>query len=45
VAGALLGARDGVQALPTPWLERLEDAEAIRAEAEALVPLAEVRPA
>ena len=45
VAGALLGARDGVQALPATWLEQLEDAEAIREEAEALVPLAEVRPA
>jgi ADP-ribosyl-[dinitrogen reductase] hydrolase len=44
VAGALLGARDGVQGLPTSWLERLEDAEAIRAEAEAIAPLAESRP-
>jgi ADP-ribosylglycohydrolase len=41
VAGALLGSRDGVQGLPSDWLERLLDAEAIRAEAEALVPLAE----
>ena len=45
VAGALLGARDGVDALTAAWLERLEDAEAIRAEAEALVPLAEARSA
>jgi ADP-ribosyl-[dinitrogen reductase] hydrolase len=40
VAGALLGARDGAHALPAHWLERLRDAEAIRADAEALVPLA-----
>ena len=40
VAGALLGARDGVQVLPERWLEELVDTEAIRAEAEALVPLA-----
>jgi ADP-ribosylglycohydrolase len=40
VAGALLGARDGVDGLPSPWLERLADADAIRSEAEALVPLA-----
>jgi hypothetical protein len=40
VAGALLGARDGVAGLPSAWLRRLRDAEAIRAEAEALVPLA-----
>jgi ADP-ribosyl-[dinitrogen reductase] hydrolase len=40
VAGALLGARDGANGLPAPWLERLRDAEAIRADAEALVPLA-----
>jgi ADP-ribosylglycohydrolase len=43
VAGALLGARDGVQGLPPAWLERLLDANAIRTEAEALVPLAETR--
>ena len=43
VAGALLGARDGVQGLPPAWLERLLDADAIRTEAEALVPLAETR--
>jgi ADP-ribosyl-[dinitrogen reductase] hydrolase len=40
VSGALLGARDGANGLPAPWLERLRDAEAIRADAEALVPLA-----
>jgi len=40
VAGALLGARDGANGLPAPWLQRLRDAEAIRADAEALVPLA-----
>ena len=43
VAGALLGARDGTQGLPKAWLERLEDAGAIRSEAEELVPLAETR--
>ncbi len=43
VAGALLGARDGMQGLPPAWLERLLDADAIRTEAEALVPLAETR--
>ena len=41
VAGALVGARDGAQGLPRAWLERLLDADAIRTEAEALVPLAE----
>jgi ADP-ribosyl-[dinitrogen reductase] hydrolase len=41
VAGALLGARDGIQGLPPAWLERLLDADEIRTEAEALVPLAE----
>ncbi|HET9722291.1 MAG TPA: ADP-ribosylglycohydrolase family protein [Actinomycetota bacterium] len=45
VAGALLGARDGVGGLPVGWLGRLRDAEAIRLEAEALVPLAATRPA
>lgn len=40
VAGALLGARDGTPGFPTAWLDRLEDADAIRTEAEALVPLA-----
>jgi ADP-ribosyl-[dinitrogen reductase] hydrolase len=43
VAGALLGARDGVDGLPASWLARLEDRDAIRTEAEALVPLAEAR--
>jgi ADP-ribosyl-[dinitrogen reductase] hydrolase len=43
VAGALLGARDGVRGLPSGWLDRLRDADAIRAEAEALVPLARIR--
>jgi ADP-ribosylglycohydrolase len=42
VAGALLGARDARQGLPSAWLERLRDADAIRTEAEALVPLAEI---
>ncbi len=40
VAGALLGARDGADGLPTAWLLRLAEGRAIRAEAEALVPLA-----
>jgi ADP-ribosyl-[dinitrogen reductase] hydrolase len=40
VAGALLGARDGLQGLPGEWLDRLQDRDAIRAEAQALVPLA-----
>lgn len=43
VAGALLGARDGVAGLPAAWLGRLLEADAIRREAEALVPLAETR--
>jgi len=43
VAGALLGARDGTSGLPTAWLAKLQDADAIRSEAEALVPLAESR--
>ena len=43
VAGALLGARDGTPGLPASWLARLEDPEAIRTEAEALVRLAETR--
>jgi ADP-ribosylglycohydrolase len=42
VAGALLGAFVGVDGLPSAWLERLRDADAIRAEAEALVPLARI---
>ena len=40
VAGALLGARDGVGGLPSTWLDRLFDRDAIRNEAEALVELA-----
>jgi len=43
VAGALLGARDAVDGLPSVWLGRLLDREAIEAEARALVPLAERR--
>jgi len=43
VAGALLGARDGTPGLPSAWLARLEDADAIRTEAEALVLLARSR--
>ena len=43
VAGALLGARDGVGGLPIDWLGRLRDADAIRAEAEALAPRAATR--
>jgi ADP-ribosylglycohydrolase len=43
VAGALLGARDGEGGLPTDWLERLRDGDAVRAEALALVPLARER--
>ena len=45
VAGALLGARDGEVALPSEWLGRLSDRDRIRAEAFALVPLAEARDA
>jgi ADP-ribosyl-[dinitrogen reductase] hydrolase len=37
VAGALLGALVGEEGLPDPWLDRLEDRTAIRAEALALV--------
>ena len=44
VAGALLGARDGVDGLPAAWLARLADRDVLRAEAEALVPLAELGP-
>ncbi len=40
VAGALLGARDGEAGLPADWLARLQEADEIRAEALALVPLA-----
>lgn len=41
VAGALLGAFVGIDGLPRGWLNRLRGAESIRAEAEALVRLAE----
>jgi ADP-ribosylglycohydrolase len=44
VAGALLGALVGVDGLPAVWLSRLREADAIGAEAEGLVPLAELRP-
>ena len=40
VAGALLGARDGVHGLPADWLERLLDRDAMRDEATALIQLA-----
>jgi ADP-ribosyl-[dinitrogen reductase] hydrolase len=40
VAGALLGARDGPDGLPSPWLDRLVDVNEIRHEADALVELA-----
>ena len=43
VAGALLGARDGVGGLPSQWLDRLVDRDAIRREGDALVVLAERR--
>lgn len=40
VTGALLGARDGEAGLPADWLARLREADEIRAEALALLPLA-----
>jgi ADP-ribosyl-[dinitrogen reductase] hydrolase len=40
VAGALLGARDGLLGLPRAWLDRLRDRAAIETEARALAPLA-----
>jgi ADP-ribosylglycohydrolase len=43
VAGALLGAAHGRDELPATWLARLEDREAIEAEARALAGLAERR--
>jgi ADP-ribosyl-[dinitrogen reductase] hydrolase len=43
VAGALLGARDGVGGLPAVWLEGLIDRDAIESGALALVPLAQLR--
>jgi ADP-ribosyl-[dinitrogen reductase] hydrolase len=39
VAGALLGARHGVSAIPAAWRDRLADGEAIATEAEALAAL------
>jgi ADP-ribosyl-[dinitrogen reductase] hydrolase len=42
VAGALLGAGVGASGLPPGWLERLQAAGKIRADAELLVPLAEM---
>jgi ADP-ribosyl-[dinitrogen reductase] hydrolase len=42
VAGALLGATMGASGLSQRWLDRLVDAESIRAEAERLIPLAEL---
>jgi len=44
VAGALVGARDGRDALPQAWLLRLADREAIEREAEELADLAERGP-
>lgn len=35
--GALLGALHGTEAFPAAWLDALEDADAIRAEAEAMI--------
>jgi ADP-ribosyl-[dinitrogen reductase] hydrolase len=40
VAGALVGAAVGVDGLPRDWLSALADADTIRSEAQALVPLA-----
>jgi len=44
VAGALLGARDGLSGLPGSWLDRLADREAIERDARALAALAERLP-
>jgi ADP-ribosylglycohydrolase len=41
VAGALLGARHGVRALPPEWMDRVRDGVKIESEAEYLVPQAE----
>jgi ADP-ribosyl-[dinitrogen reductase] hydrolase len=41
VAGALLGARDGVAALPSEWLPKLVQHDEVESEAKALVALAE----
>jgi ADP-ribosyl-[dinitrogen reductase] hydrolase len=43
VAGALLGARDGVDGLSSRWLHRLADGDEIKREADALEVLAERR--
>jgi ADP-ribosyl-[dinitrogen reductase] hydrolase len=40
VAGALLGARHGLDGIPGPWVDRLADAEAILAEARSLAAIA-----
>ena len=46
MAGALVGARDGYQSIPTRWLEALEDGERGRSYIEALItPLCDVRAA
>jgi len=45
VAGALLGARDGFEALPHAWLDVLADRDEIEKEAEALADFAERDPA
>jgi ADP-ribosylglycohydrolase len=39
VAGALLGAADGVGAIPAPWLDRLADRDVILSESYALASL------
>ena len=40
VAGALLGARDGLESIPRPWREGLRGREAIADTADALLELA-----
>jgi ADP-ribosyl-[dinitrogen reductase] hydrolase len=42
VAGALLGAREGIAGLPPDWLGKLAQRDEIEAEAEQLAPLAEL---
>jgi ADP-ribosyl-[dinitrogen reductase] hydrolase len=44
VAGALIGARDGVSGLPRMWLERLQGRQTIGSLAERLAPLARTLP-
>jgi ADP-ribosylglycohydrolase len=44
VAGALLGARDGVDGLPSGWLDRLGEREEIEVGARALVELSAREP-